>query len=167
MKKSNNNILSDLFEEMSVFYRYSGPEERFRSLAYANAAKVIRGLQEDISEYSKKNKLDDIPGIGESIAEKITEFLKTGEIKKYNQLKKSVPYELLELTDIRGFGPQTLKQIHKGLRIATKSELIKALESGKIEKLKGFEAVHKSPEGCQWPGLGKSRNTKAFRKPAL
>jgi len=138
MKNSNNQKLASLLTEMSVIYRYYGVEERFRSLAYAKAAQVINGLTDDISVYYKKNTLEEIPGIGESIAGKIKEFLKTGAIKKYNQLKKSVPHELLEMTGIKGFGTQTLKQIHKGLRISTKAGLIKALQEGKVEKLKGF-----------------------------
>jgi DNA polymerase (family 10) len=64
--------------------------------------------------------------------------LKTGKIKLYEQLKKSVPIELMDLMEIKGFGPQSLKQIHKQLKISTKDELFKALEDGTITKLKGF-----------------------------
>lgn len=35
--------------------------------------------------------------------------LKTGSIQTFEQLKKKAPFELLELMDITGFGPATLK----------------------------------------------------------
>ncbi len=138
MRPELNKNLSRIFSDMSMIYRYVGADERFRAVAYSKAAKVISSLPEEISVYMRSHTLKDLPGIGESIAEKIEEFIKTGIIKKYEQLKKSVPFELLGLTEIKGFGPQSLKAIHKELKISKKEDLVKALQEGKIEKIKGF-----------------------------
>jgi DNA polymerase (family 10) len=135
----NNAILAGLFHHMADCYRYLGNEHRFRAAAYDKAAKLLEYMKDDIAVYAKDVKrLDEIEGIGESIAEKIIEYLHTGKIKKFEQLKKEVPYELLELMDITGFGPATLKILHDKLHIRRRDDLIKALESGKLQGVKGF-----------------------------
>ncbi len=137
---ATNHTLSRLFSAMADIYRYMGASERFRSNAYARAAQSLDGLKEDITIYIKNDTIEDIPGIGESIAEKILEYVRTGRIRKYDELKKQVPLELLDLMSVSGFGPQTLKQIHEQLGISTKAALIKAIGDGKIARLKGFGA---------------------------
>ncbi len=138
MTLERNRTLSQIFKNMATIYKYRGGDDRFKSIAYGKVAKVINSLQEDISEYQKNNSLEDLPGVGEGIAQKIEEYLKTGKIEKYESLKKSSPNELLEMIDITGFGTQSLKQIHEDLNISTKKELVKALQEGSIRKLKGF-----------------------------
>jgi DNA polymerase (family X) len=135
-----NHALSRILNNLGSIYSYLGDEERFRATAYNKAALSIDGLKEDIRVYIDEGTVEDIPGIGESIAEKIIEFVRTGKIKKYEELRKTVPVELLELMNVSGFGPQSLKQIHAELKISTRDELIKALEDGRISKLKRFGA---------------------------
>jgi len=135
----NNATLAALFHQMAGCYRYLGNEERFRAIAYENVSKILSNMNEDIAGYATDVKrLDDIGGIGESIAEKIIEYLETGKIKTFEKLKKQVPFELLELLDITGFGPATLKVLHHDLHINNKEDLAGALEKGKLEGLKGF-----------------------------
>lgn len=133
-----NRELVEHFNNLSAIYKYLGGEERFRAFAYQNAAKSIGNLEEDVEVYIKNNTLTAIPGIGESIAKKIEEFVSTGKIDKLEQLKKSVPLELIEMMEITGFGPSSLKQIHDELKIDSKEELINALQDGRVSKLKGF-----------------------------
>jgi DNA polymerase (family 10) len=83
MPSETNNQLVLIFREMAAIYKYMGETERFRSLSYSKAAKVIGGLKDDVLVYIKNNTLEDLPGIGESIAEKIKEFIKQEKIKKY------------------------------------------------------------------------------------
>jgi DNA polymerase (family 10) len=138
MNLENNSILSQIFKEMSAIYQYFGGLDRFRAFAYGKAAKVIASLPEEITLNYKHDKLKELPGIGEGIAEKIEEYLHTGKIEKYEQLKKSAPIELLGMMEVKGFGPRSLKRIHEELKIATKSELIRALQDGTISKMKSF-----------------------------
>jgi len=63
----------------------------FKPRAYRKAAEAIDNLEQDISIiYSKQGikGLDQIPGIGESIAKKIKEYLKKNRIKYYEDLKQ-------------------------------------------------------------------------------
>ncbi len=132
-----NEALAQLFHTMADIYRLMG-NNKFRAIAYQNASNVIDGLPEDISHYVKTDTLDDIPGIGKTLEENIKEYLKTGRIARYEKLKKEVPLGLVELMNINGFGPESLKTIHQKLNLQTKEEVINALQDGRIEKLKGF-----------------------------
>lgn len=81
---------------MAECYRYMGTEERFRATAYENVSRVLANMKEDISEHAGSvEELDEIGGIGESIAEKIIEYLQTGKIKTFEELKKKLPFDLL------------------------------------------------------------------------
>ena len=71
MKSERNNKLATIFKEMSSIYKYMGADERFRAISYSKASKVINNLQEDVSIYIKNNTLEELPGIGKSISEKI------------------------------------------------------------------------------------------------
>jgi len=133
-----NRQLSRIFKDMSSIYQYLGGDERFRAMAYQKVARLLNNLPKDITHYIQDRTLEDIPGIGESIAGKIREFVSTGKIQKYEALKNRVPYELLDMADIKGFGPSSLKTIHEQLNINSRKEMIAALKDGSISTLKGF-----------------------------
>ncbi|HTQ27115.1 MAG TPA: helix-hairpin-helix domain-containing protein, partial [Puia sp.] len=135
----HNQALAAIFHQMAACYRYLGSREKFRALAYDNASRTIAGLEEDVSVYAGSIlQLEELKGVGESIAEKIEEYLETGRISTFEQLKKKVPVGLLELMDVNGFGPATVKILHEKLGIGNRAELLAALEGKKMEKLKGF-----------------------------
>ena len=138
MIPEHNKELSGIFRDMASIYAYLGINERFRALAYNKASRILNGLKEDITVYINNNTLEEIPGIGESIAEKIREYISTGKIKKYEELKKKIPFELMEMLNISGFGTESLKQIHEELGVNTKEELVAALQDGSVAKLKRF-----------------------------
>lgn len=138
MQNSNNSKLASIFKQMSLMYRYSGNRNRFRAISYERASKVIENMEKDVSELKDQNQLENLKGIGKSIAEKIIEYLNTGKIKRYEELKTALPIDLIHLLDVRGFGAATLKQIHNELGIFTKKELHDALQSGKLNSIKGF-----------------------------
>lgn len=113
----------------------------FKSKAYEKAARSIEALTEDVSEIYKRGGvrgLMGIEGVGQAIAEKMEEMIKTGELKYYEQLKKKIPVEVEELTSIQGIGPKTIKTLYKKLKIKTVAQLEAAAKSGKIKKLEGF-----------------------------
>lgn len=135
----HNKQLAQLFQHMADCYAYLGKEQRFRSSAYENAAKTLSNLQEPVDVFHDDIKeLDTLKGIGESIAEKIVEFLHTGKIKKFEELKKKVPYRLFDLLEVEGIGPSTLRLLHEQLHISTKEELAAAIEQQKLSGTKGL-----------------------------
>ncbi|MFN4305997.1 DNA polymerase/3'-5' exonuclease PolX [Sulfurihydrogenibium azorense] len=131
-----NKEIAKIFRDMAHIYEFL--DDKFRALAYQKAAQVLEDLPDDVRNYIALGKLSEIRGIGTHTQEKIIEYIKTGKIQKYEELKKLVPPDFLELMDVPGFGPKTLKRIYQELGISTKEELIKALKDGRVAKLKGF-----------------------------
>lgn len=124
---------------MAAISEYLGSEEnRFRAITYQRVAQMLESLPEDITEYIKKNDLTKVHGIGRKTLEKIEEFVRTGTIKKYEELKKQIPPDFIELMEVPGLGARTLRQLHDELGVRTREELIEALRSGRAARLKGM-----------------------------
>jgi DNA polymerase (family 10) len=135
----HNKELATIFKKMSDAYKYLGPEQRFRANAYAVAAQTLENMHEPVDALADDfKKLDALKGVGESIAEKIIEYLETGQIKAYEKLQHQVPFALLELMEIEGIGPATIRLLHDKLKVSDRSSLIAAIQAGKLEHLKGF-----------------------------
>src|SRR5271157_5591439 len=104
-------------------------EVPFKPQAYQKAAIVIDNLEEEVSDIYKNEGikgLEKIPGIGISIAEKIEEYLKTGKIKYFKKLKKSIPVDLEELLRVEGLGAKRIKKLYKELGVRNLKDLEKA-----------------------------------------
>lgn len=135
----HNAGLAFIFHRMADCYRFLGADQRFRALAYENAAGILQNMPEDIAEHADSlASLDALKGIGSSIAGKIIEYLQTGRIRKFEQLKKQVPYALLELMAIPGLGPATLRLLYKKLHVHDREELVDAILQNRLDKLEGF-----------------------------
>jgi len=132
-----NKELADLFEKMADILEFKG-ENPFKISAYRKASRIIGDLTQDIEEISEQGELKNIPGIGEGMAQKIVEYLKTGKISKFEEVRKGVSDELIAVMDIPGMGPKTLSMLHKEKGISNLSQLEKALEDGSLMGLFGI-----------------------------
>ncbi len=113
----------------------------FKPHAYTKASEVINDFQEDLDIIYQKGgikALEDIPGVGISIAEKIEEFLKSGKVKYLEYLKKKWPIKIEEFLNIEGLGPKTIRHLYEALKIKNLKDLEDCLKNNKISKLEGF-----------------------------
>ncbi len=110
----------------------------FKPRAYRKAARAIENLGEDIEVYFRSNRLEEIPGVGKSIAEKISEFLETGKSSYYEELKKKVPEGVAAMVEIPGMGPKKAMVLYKKLGIKSISDLETAIKKKKLRGLRGF-----------------------------
>lgn len=113
-------------------------EVEFKPRAYKRAAQQIEAMTEDIVELWKKGRLQDIPGVGEGIAKKIDEFLRTGKLNYYEKLKKQMPMDVEELMNLPGLGPKKIKLLYQKLKIRNVKDLEQAAKQGRIAKIKGM-----------------------------
>jgi len=116
-------------------------KDTFKIRAYQRAARSIELMPIEVSRVYKKGGikgLEGISGVGESIAEKIEELLKTGKLGYYEDLKKRVPVQVDLLMKIPGIGPKKIKKLNKALGIKTIGDLRKAAKAHKIAKVPGF-----------------------------
>ncbi|MBD3361060.1 DNA polymerase/3'-5' exonuclease PolX, partial [Candidatus Peregrinibacteria bacterium] len=136
---STNRELANIFREMALMYELE--EVEWKPRAYREAAYGMEGISRDVKDIYKKSgkdKLEEIPGIGESIADHIVEYIKKGKIKKFEKLRKKYPKEITELIDLEGMGPKKTKKLVKKLDISSSKDLIKAVKEHKIKEIKGF-----------------------------
>jgi DNA polymerase (family 10) len=134
-----NPDIARLFDEVADLLEIQDANP-FRVRAYRNAARTIRDFPEPIADLVRAGTKDltDIPGIGDDLAEKITDIVTTGELPLRKQLAGKLPAGLLDLLRIPGLGPKRVKLLYKKLKVKSAADLAKALETGKIQKLKGF-----------------------------
>ena len=114
---------------------------QFKPYAYQKAAFSLENLEKDIEEVYKKGRekaIEEIPGVGKSIAQKIIEYLKTGKIKYYLDYKKKYPVNIEELTSVEGLGPKMVRDLYGILKIKNLKDLEKAAREGKIRNLPNF-----------------------------
>jgi DNA polymerase (family 10) len=134
-----NPDIARLFDEVADLLEIQDANP-FRVRAYRNAARTIRDFPEPLTDVVRAGTQDltDIAGIGDDLAEKITEIVTTGELGLRQQLAKKLPAGLLDLLRIPGLGPKRVKLLYKKLKVKSAGDLAKALDAGKVQKLKGF-----------------------------
>jgi DNA polymerase (family 10) len=113
-------------------------ENPFKTRAYHNASRIIRGLDRDLEELVRGGELTAIKGIGSALAEKITTLVEHGELPYLDELRGKVPPGLLEWIKIQGLGPKKARAIHVALGIATLGELEYACIENRLRDLPGF-----------------------------
>jgi len=139
MKTTRNKEIAEILYEIGEYLEIKGVQ--FKPRAYERAGYSIENLEEEVSEIYKKGGLkavEDIPGVGISIAEKIEELIKTGHLKYYEKLKKSLPVKISELGSIEGVGPKMIFKLYKKLKVKNINDLEKVARAGKIAKIEGL-----------------------------
>jgi len=129
--------IAEIFRKISQILELKGANP-FRIRAYERAAQNIENLGSTLDTLTKKDKLNTIEGVGRDLADKIKEFMTTGELRYYEELKKEVPPGLIEMLEIYGLGSKTIKQIHDHLGISTVNQLKEAAVGGRLSKLDGI-----------------------------
>ncbi|MGM0587784.1 MAG: DNA polymerase/3'-5' exonuclease PolX [Bacteroidota bacterium] len=146
-----NADVADKLREIFMLMQLAG-ENRFRAIAFDRAAQTIEGLEKDINTYIEEERLTDIKGIGDSIANDIYHYAREGTIPVLESLKERVPAGLIDWLDIPGLGPKNIFKIHNELGISEISELKKACEDGSVAELKGLgkKTAEKIVKSIEW-----------------
>jgi len=132
-----NRELAEIFEKMANILEFKG-ENPFKINAYRKASRIIGDLTQDVEEIAGSGKLEEVPGIGSGIAGKVDEFLKTGKIAKFDEIREGISDDLISIMDIPGIGPKTLAVLHNEKKIGDLRHLDKALEDGSLIGLPGI-----------------------------
>jgi len=129
-----NREVAGLLYEMAELLELHA-ENRFKIIAFSKAARAIESLPEDISIVCKEKRLQSIPGVGKAIAQKVEEYLKTGQIEAHEELLAKTPPGLVKLLQISGLGPKTVFLLHEKLNITNLVELENAAKEHRIRRL--------------------------------
>ncbi len=131
-----NQEVAKILYEIADLLEIEGVE--FKPRAYRKAAQNIESLSVDIEELWKKGQLEKIPGVGKSIAKKIEEYLKTGRVKKLEELRQKIPVDIESLSAVEGLGPKMIKVLYEKLGVKNLDDLERVAKQHRIRRLKGF-----------------------------
>ena len=136
----DNQEIARVFYEVAEILDMQG-ENQFKVRAYKRAAREIEFLPEELSSIYKKGGMKallELPGIGEALAGKIGEMVKTGHLEYLEKLKESLPMDMEALGSVEGLGPKKIAVLWKRLKIKNLKDLEKAAREGRIRKLPGM-----------------------------
>ncbi|MEI6039785.1 MAG: DNA polymerase/3'-5' exonuclease PolX [Candidatus Berkelbacteria bacterium] len=135
---TNKEIAHNLNQIASILEILDPEKNRFRILAYRKSAQVIENLAHELRNIYLEGgikALNEIDGVGESIASAIEELLKTGKLEYLLELKKEVPVSEIEFLQIPGVGPKMAVKIARELKAKNISDLKKKIEAGKAKEV--------------------------------
>ena len=138
MSMSLNAEIAKTLYEIGEILTIKG--DRFRSRAYNMAAQRVTVLTEDIRVIAERGELEQIPGVGKSIALTISDILENSESEVLNDLRESLPPGVLRMIEIEGVGPKLAMRFSQELNITGIEELEKAAKEQRLRGLKGFGA---------------------------
>lgn len=134
-----NEAIASKLRRIADLLEYQGVA--FKPAAYRRAAQTIEDLTQDIAEITDRKILLALPGIGEAIADKILEYIKTGEMSALQKLEAETSMGATALLGIDDLGPARVRQLEHTLNIRTIPQLIQAAEAGKLRKLPRFSEL--------------------------
>jgi len=133
-----NDAAAALLDEYADLMVMTGGDP-FRARNYGKAARAVAAHPQDVSELSAAELLR-IPGVGKSIAAKVSEITATGSFAELEELRADIPEGVLRLTRIPALGPRRALQLYRELQISTPEQLKDAIAEGRLNDLRGFGA---------------------------
>jgi len=133
-----NHKVASILHRVADYLEMDGAD--FRTKAYRRAAHTVETLSVDITDIGKQGKLEELPGIGKHIHDKIEEILETGRLEYLENLKDEFPLDLDLLMSVEGLGPKKIKLLYQELGIKNLDDLEREAKRHHIRRLKGMGA---------------------------
>jgi DNA polymerase (family X) len=112
----------------------------FRAKAYARAADNLRALSLPLDKVVAQERLREIPGVGDAIADIVKKLHATGTHPALETMRKEIPAGVLEMLTIPGLRPDKILKLYRELGVSSLAELEEAAREGRLQKVKGFGA---------------------------
>ncbi len=133
-----NDEIAHIFNSIADILELKN-DNPFRIRAYRKAALVMNDLPDDASRLREKGKLGAIPGIGKDLSAKIEEYVQTGKIATFEELKKEFPEGVLAILSIPGMGPRTSRLLYDTCGIDSIEKLETYARTGRLKGIKGIK----------------------------
>jgi DNA polymerase (family X) len=131
-----NRTLASLFQSMADQLE-ARRENPHRIRAYRRAAESILQLHDDIAAVMQRGGLKEVSGIGKDLAAKVEEFLRTGSIQAYEQLKRPLPPDIAAWMTLPGLTDVAVQYLYFRLGIKTLEDLDTLVRSHLLRTLPG------------------------------
>jgi len=139
MASAKTQEIANIFYEIADILELK--QVAWKPAAYRKAARTLETSPEDVEDIVNLGgikALMELPGIGEALALKIEEYIKTGKIKEYGRVKRLIPPGIEEMMHIASLGPKKAMRLYQEMHIKSVAQLEQAARAGRIRKLKGF-----------------------------
>ena len=140
-EKYSNKEIATLLRKVAAVYLLTS-ENRFKIIAYQKAADTIENLSRNLFDLWQEGKLNEVAGIGTSLASYLDEYFKEGYCRHFDEVLKKIPSSVFVLMEIPGIGPKKAFALVKALKIFDEKTVIldlkKACLSAKVAKIEGF-----------------------------
>lgn len=110
----------------------------YRAQAFARAARALGSLEEPVAQKLEAETLTEISGIGDAMADHISELHESGSFQQYDELLNAIPPGLLDVLRVNGLGTKRTRRLWKELDITSLEDLEAAAEEDRIQELDGF-----------------------------
>ena len=136
-----NSDIAVVLERLATMLEIDGANP-FRVRAYREAARIVDTHAEPMSTLTgTPGALEAIKGIGKDLSQKIRDLVATGSTELYREMQKSIPLEVVALTELQGLGPKRVKTLMSELGVRSRADLEAAAQAGKLRDLPGFGAT--------------------------
>lgn len=136
----DNREIGRCLREFALFFEMDGIE--FKPRAFEKAALAIEALDRPVAALWKSGgakALQEIPGVGAGIAERLDEILETGHCRELDRMRRKTPVDVVSLASVEGVGPQKIRMLYEKLGVRTVDDLEKAAREGRIRSLPHFK----------------------------
>ena len=137
MTHAHNQQVAELFRSMADLLATQRANP-YRVRAYRRAADSLLAMEDDVATVAQRGGLEDIEGVGKDLAQKILEFLETGTIRAYEELKTPLPPEVKDWSKLPGLSDSLVTYLYFRLGIRTVADLKQLIESHLLRTLPGF-----------------------------
>ena len=134
-----NSLVASILEQLANYSEIED-EQPYRARAYRRAAQTIESMRENVEDLWKDGKLTEVPGVGENIAKKIDEILRTGRLETLEKIRQRIPADVTSLTKVEGIGPKTVRDLYRQLGVRNLEEFEAAVTSGRVKSFRGLGA---------------------------
>ncbi|MGI6278853.1 MAG: DNA polymerase/3'-5' exonuclease PolX [Patescibacteria group bacterium] len=141
MSQLTNQEIAQILRQVAASLEIKN-KDRFRISAFQRAADNVEKHPVSLIKLWQEKKLEDVPGIGQSISQNLSQLFKTGQAKEFKKITKTIPEAVFILMTIPGLGPKTAYRLTKKLKIKSAKHAVNKLRSaakkGQIKDIPGF-----------------------------
>jgi DNA polymerase (family X) len=127
----DNQRFSIIFQEIASLLELQR-DDPFRIRAYRRAAQTFEHLGESLRRIAQRDALEEIPGIGKTLAREIRELLETGRLRYHEHLKSTVPEGLLPFLHLPSLSTEQVRLLWRQCDITSMKQLQQAFREASL-----------------------------------
>jgi DNA polymerase (family 10) len=104
------------------------------------AADNLLTLTVPLDQVIAEERLQNIPGVGEAIADIVEKLHATGSHPALEKMRREIPTDVLEMLTVPGLRPDKVLKLYRELGLSSLAELEEAVRGDRLRKIKGLGA---------------------------